>query len=270
MRKEPVSVIIPCLNNLGFTKKTLEGVLSKTQVPFEIIVVDNGSSDGTSEYLEGMKSEAGIRVIRNSLNRGAPAAFNQGIRVASSRYIIFLNNDTIVTESWTGKMLEKFLNIPRAGAVVPCFNPSGRNDMDPANIAREAAYLELSRKDEFQYIPGATTCCLLTGKDVIERAGFFDEGYGLGTNDDHDFCLRLRLAGFKIICALDTFIFHYYSRTLGGFDMVSLDRRNREYFLWKFGNKALEYLEGIGQPYGSRGERPREVIISRDAFPEPV
>ena len=127
-------------------------------------------------------------------------------------------------------------------------------------IQRTAAFVFLARKGVFKVVPAVTSFCMLTKREVIDRIGVFDESYGLGTNDDHDFCLRAREAGYKIICASDTLVFHFYNRTLGNLNIKELDRRNREYFVWKFGERGLKFYEEVKQPYGTRGERPFEIV----------
>jgi len=114
-RKSLVSIIIPCYNQLKFTKMCIESILKYTHYPFELIIIDNGSfeliiidngsADGTGKWLTTVlrikdKGLSRIKIILNDRNLGAPKAFNQGIKVSMGEYFLFLNNDTIVTEEW--------------------------------------------------------------------------------------------------------------------------------------------------------------------------
>jgi glycosyltransferase involved in cell wall biosynthesis len=96
------SVIVPCWNQLEFTRECLRALFEHTHRPWELIVVDNGSTDGTGEFLAGVQAEGRvpIAIVRNERNRGYPAAVNQGLRVARGDYLVLLNNDAVVTEGW--------------------------------------------------------------------------------------------------------------------------------------------------------------------------
>src|SRR5437764_9154390 len=89
------SIIIPCWNQLAFTRHCLQSVFQHTRLAFELIVVDNGSTDGTGTYLAGVADAARVpvTVIANPTNLGYPATINQGLRVARGGYLVLLNND---------------------------------------------------------------------------------------------------------------------------------------------------------------------------------
>lgn len=248
---------MPCSNQIKFTKMCFRSIHACTHYPYELIVVDNGSVDRTSRWLKSSRFK--IRLIHNKKNLGAPKAFNQGIKVSIGDYIIFLNNDTIVSEGWLGKLVKWAESDKKVGIVGACTNLVSESEAQPPTVQRMAAVISLTTKGEYKEVPGLTSFCMLVKRKVLEDVGGFDENYGPGTNDDHDFCLRVKMAGYKIICAMDTFVFHFYNRTLGNFNIRELDRRNREYFVKKFGKKGIEYLNSIKQPYGTRGENPNYI-----------
>ncbi|MFH1414641.1 MAG: glycosyltransferase family 2 protein [Elusimicrobiota bacterium] len=263
------AIIIPCFNRLEFTKKCINSIFRYTRSPFELIVVDNGSSDGTNEWLK--ENGPGLKLISKSSNEGAPKAFNAGIKSANSDYVVLLNNDTIVTDGWLERLISLAESSEDIALVGPCSNQAGElpadiNSVDEIKIQRDAAVLYLSRKKESIEVPGITSFCMLVKSCIFPKVGYFDENYGYGTNDDHDFCIRVRDAGYRIVCAMDTLVFHYYSRTLGKFDIKGLDRRNREYLVWKFKERGIKYLREVNQPYGSRGERSFEEIRKMKEF----
>ncbi len=101
------SIIIPCFNQLEFTRHCLRALFRHTRPPWELIVIDNGSTDGTGVYLAGVQdsSPAPVTVITNAANRGFPAAINQGLRVARGEYLVLLNNDAVVTDSWLDQLI---------------------------------------------------------------------------------------------------------------------------------------------------------------------
>ncbi len=96
------SIIVPTCNNGHLTRRCLERIFRCTDYPrFEVIVVDNGSSDGTQDHLlREARTRENLRVILNDANRGFAAAINQGAAVATGDYLVFLNNDTLVTKGW--------------------------------------------------------------------------------------------------------------------------------------------------------------------------
>ena len=101
------SIIIPCWGQLAFTRQCLAALKSHTRRPWELIVVDNGSTDGTPDYLAGVSDMASVpvTVITNATNRGFPAAINQGLKAARGEYLVLLNNDVIVTDGWLEQLI---------------------------------------------------------------------------------------------------------------------------------------------------------------------
>ena len=97
--KRKTSIIILTYNNLEYTKKCLESIKKYTEKnSYEIIIVDNNSTDGTREYL---KKEKNLKVILNDSNEGFPKGVNKGIKIANKENdILLLNNDTVVTTNW--------------------------------------------------------------------------------------------------------------------------------------------------------------------------
>ncbi len=126
------SIILVTHNQLEFTKLCVESMDRHTAEPYELIVVDNGSTDGTAEYLKSVGSRqwavgernrpVRMTVIANAENRGFPAAANQGIRAATGQQILLLNNDTLVTAGWLGRMLKGLESDPTLGMVGPVSN----------------------------------------------------------------------------------------------------------------------------------------------------
>src|SRR5262245_8812410 len=101
------SVIIPCFNQVAFTRLCVPALFQHTRRAWELIVVDNGSTDGTADFLAGVRAAAPIRVeiITNPENRGFPAACNQGMAAARGDYVVLLNNDAVVTDSWLDQLI---------------------------------------------------------------------------------------------------------------------------------------------------------------------
>ena len=102
------SIIVPCWNQLEFTRQCVAALKSHTRPPWELIVIDNGSTDHTDIYLAGVSDGAAVpvTVISNTKNLGFPAAINQGLKAARGEYLVMLNNDVVVTDGWLGQLIE--------------------------------------------------------------------------------------------------------------------------------------------------------------------
>jgi glycosyltransferase involved in cell wall biosynthesis len=247
-----VSIIVPCCNALDYTRLCLESVRKHTASPFELIVVDNGSTDGTDKFLESLrltwKPEPMI-VIRNENNRGFPAAVNQGVRAANGDSLLLLNNDTVVTPGWLSRLLLELNSADRpVGMVGPVTNFA-------SNLQKvETSYQSLEELDEFaarlqresagqsRDISLLSGFCLLIKREAWQAAGGLDERYGLGFFEDNDLCLRVRAAGYRLRLAASTFVHHFGSRT---FQSLGVDCRrhlhdNFGIFREKWGEKAVQ------------------------------
>jgi GT2 family glycosyltransferase len=96
------SIIVPCWNQLAFTRQCVIALKNHTRPPWELIVIDNWSTDGTGAYLSGVQDAAAapVTVIANGENRGFPTAVNQGLQQARGEYLVLLKNDVVVTDAW--------------------------------------------------------------------------------------------------------------------------------------------------------------------------
>jgi GT2 family glycosyltransferase len=100
------SIVVPLYNNLAFTKEFIDSVILNTTPEFEIIFIDNASTDETKNYLNSiLTSNQNVKVILNENNLGFPKAVNQGIQAAKGKYILIANNDIVVTEGWLEKLI---------------------------------------------------------------------------------------------------------------------------------------------------------------------
>lgn len=215
-RIEDVTIIIAAFNALKYTKLCLQSIKEYTPPGYELILVNNGSTDGTKEYFAQV---AGARVINNEQNLGFAAGYNRGIEAAKTNFILMLNNDCIVSHNWLTNMLECCCSDPGIGIVGPRANSvPGRQRVERefGNIEQFHAYTaDYNCPDSNKWFPVATLSgfCFLFRKEVPARIGLFDETFGIGTFEDADYCVRARLAGFKLFCAGDVFLYHFSHRT---------------------------------------------------------
>ncbi len=224
------SIVIPVLNGLGDTVKCLASLAKHTPEAHEIILVDNGSTDGTAAWAEGQ----GYRVIRNESNRGFPAACNQGIAAAQGDQVLLLNNDTLVTPGWLRRMIECLQSEETVGAVGPRTNMvSGAQRL--AQYYGSTQELDgwawgWSMKRWHEYLPAHRLVgfCLLLKRAALEAVGNFDEAFGLGNFEDDDLCRRLEAGGWKLLIANDSFVHHQGHATFQreGIDLGALLAEN--------------------------------------------
>jgi O-antigen biosynthesis protein len=211
------SIIIPTRNNLEYTKLCLGSIHQLTNTRYEIIVVDNGSTDGTIEFLQ---QHPQIKVIYNNQNLGFPSACNQGINKAIGDYLVVLNNDTVVSYQWLERLIQIAESDDRIGLIGPKSNYVAGAQQDVTVNYRSATemldYAELlflNYGTQWQEVALIVGFCMFIKRQVIEKIGLFDERFGIGNFEDNDFCLRTRIAQFKIAMALGIFIHHYGSKT---------------------------------------------------------
>jgi GT2 family glycosyltransferase len=122
MAKDLISIIIPTWNGLSYLKPCLESIEKHTKWPFEAVIVDNGSEDGTQDWVVNAGFKMDGQFIRNETNEGFAKANNKGVSVAKGDFICLLNNDTIVTENWLTEMINVFGEEKAVGAV-GCLDP---------------------------------------------------------------------------------------------------------------------------------------------------
>ncbi len=187
------SIIIATFNQVEYTRQCVESVRRFTDEPYEIIFVDNGSTDGTARYLE---SVAGAKLVRNQANRGFPAAVNQGIAAAAGDQILLLNNDTIMTTGWLGRMIAALRSDPKIGLVGPCSNSVGGEQRVDAHYdslpGLDAFAWERSKAHDgaIEDTHRLIGFCLLIRRAVIDEIGLLDERFGIGCYEDDDYCVR--------------------------------------------------------------------------------
>ncbi len=218
------SVIVLTYNQLAYTKQCLESIKAHTPEPHELIIVDNGSTDGTLIYLQDyISNHENVKVIANKENKGFAAGNNQGLALAEGEYILLLNNDTIVTEGWLSKMLGVFNRYPEIGIVGPVSNyvsgPQLLKNVSYKSINEMHQFAkELAKKHEEQIEKNYRVVgfCLLARRSVFDRIGGLDEKFGSGNFEDDDFCIRAAMAGFEAAIAKDVFIHHSGSQTFKG------------------------------------------------------
>lgn len=169
-----LSVVVLAWNNLPLTQACVQSLRAGTDVDHELIVVDNGSQDGTPAWAE---QAADVPVLLAE-NRGFAVGMNAGLEVAKGDVVAFVNNDTVWPEGWAEPLLEHF-DDPGVGIVAPAVTAAG----NPATVRDEPGD-EVVRFDPFAELPSGVAYLLRTA-DARDLGGF-DERYGLAMSEDLD------------------------------------------------------------------------------------
>jgi GT2 family glycosyltransferase/tetratricopeptide (TPR) repeat protein len=253
------SIVIVTHNQLEYTRTCVESIRRLTDEPYELIFVDNASTDGTVDYL---KSLPGALILTNDENRGFPEAANQGIEAAGGSQVLLLNNDTIVTTGWLRRLLVALHSDPKIGLVGPCSNFVGSTQQIEANydsltgmdgFAWEWGKLYNGRLEDTDRLIGF---CLLIRRTVIDEVGLLDEQFGIGCFEDDDYCLRAIKRGWRAVIARDTFVHHFGGRTFvgTGVDFAAVMRENEAKFRTKWQGSEEPAPPALPTPNPSRQE----------------
>jgi GT2 family glycosyltransferase/glycosyltransferase involved in cell wall biosynthesis len=225
--KPLVSIIVLTYNNLKLTQACLESVEKFTNYPnYEVIIVDNASTDGTQDYLKA--HFAHHTLILNTENTGFSAGNNKGISMAKGEYIVLLSNDTVVTPGWLTTLINHFERNPQVGLLGPITNNIGNEAKvkvfytHPVSMLPEVQKIAATRMGKLLPIKTLAFFCVMIPRKIIDEVGLLDERFGLGFFEDDDYCRRVEKAGHKIFCAEDVFIHHYLSAS---FDKLSNEKR---------------------------------------------
>ena len=217
------SIIIPVWNNLALTTQCLTALSEVTQgVSYEVIVVDNHSTDETPAFLAGLGGD--VKIITNDENLGFAKACNQGAQAAKGEYLVFLNNDTIPQAGWLSALVDE-VKTHSDVAVVGSKLLYEDKTVQHAGVAFSREFLMpyhmypgvpadapfVSRRRELQCV---TAACMLIRRQVFAQVGGFDEGYRNGF-EDVDLCLKVREKNWKIVYQPHSTVIHLESRTPG-------------------------------------------------------
>jgi GT2 family glycosyltransferase len=223
-----LSVVVLCWDNLLYSQRFVETVRQHTDVPYELIIVDNGSERDAADYA---RAAADIAVL-NDENRGFAAGMNQGLDAASGTWIAFCNNDTKLPEGWASKLLEAARLHPTAGLVVPAITAAN----NPVTVRDEPGE-DIEVLDPFSPPPAAVI--YLARTDVVRALGGWGEEYEVASGEDVDLAFKVWVNDLDIVYDQRVLVDHISKGTASRLDdWRDLWARNRRRFLEKWSGDA--------------------------------
>ncbi|MFN7472889.1 MAG: glycosyltransferase [Roseiflexaceae bacterium] len=255
-----VSVIIPVYNQLTYTINAIESILlSDTQTPFELIIIDDRSTDETAHFFADL---APIRIHTQATNQGFIAACNQGATLARGEFVLFLNNDVYVLPQWLDALVDTFTHTPHAGLV-------GSQFLYPDGLLQEAGGIVWQNGEGWNYGRGeypmtpiyayARSVDYCSGASIMIRAGLFaqlgmfPEDFKPAYYEDTDLGMAVRAAGFSVIYQPASKIVHFEGVSSGR-DLHSgvkaYQLRNQQRFAAKWADRLIGR-----RPYGDNPHR---------------
>ncbi len=236
------SIVILSYNTMEKTRNCIESIYKNTNADdYEIVVIDNASTDGSVEYLKGCN---GIKLLLNEENKGFAGGCNQGIRMAEKNNDIWLlNSDTLIAKNalfWLRMGLYEEENTGACGSVSN-YSPNYQNinenhvrDIDYETVAKKYNVYKSNAIEEKNWLVGFS---MLIKREALEKSGYLDEQFFPGNFEDNDLSYRLLEKGYKLKVCHNSFVFHYGNSSFNKTDKQAASLlENKQKFIdkWKF------------------------------------
>jgi GT2 family glycosyltransferase len=278
-RNRRIDVVVCVHNALNDVRQCLDSILrARVSEQQRLIIIDDGSDDPTARYLEEFARVVALAELhRNDQASGYTRSANQGLARSSGELVILLNSDTIVTDAWAEKLADAVFSTSGAGIVGPISNAASHQSIPenwgstsqtainklPLGVTAEDLNRCCERwtvADALPRVPLIHGFCFGITRAAIERIGMFDEAnYPRGYGEENDYCFRATDAGFGLVVATHTFVYHAKSKSFSNPERMSL---------MKAGSQTLTRTHGrarIARAVRSMEENPMLVRLRRRA-----
>ena len=231
-------IVIPVWNKKELTERCINSIVQHTTYPYRVVAVDNGSEEPTKAYLKGLRERKDFQfqLIRNEKNLGNTAAGNQGMRASNSKYVLILDNDTVVTDGWLSELVRIAESDPKIGIASPTSNSFGAYKKKGQTHNEYAAELLSPKGGKYIETTAAGGFAFMIKREVIEKIGMWDERFSPGYFEDTEYSLRAIKNGYICAIAEGSYIFHDEHRSFKkSKETEALIARNREIFFKMYG-----------------------------------
>jgi hypothetical protein len=258
-RTGTISVVVVTWNRRDLLRSCLQSLTrQKLEQPFEVIVVDNGSDDGSPEMALREFSENPafrLKLIRNQVNRGFCAGNNQGFAASASEFVALLNNDAEAEPDWLSTLVRAFdgrAEIGMAASKILVYEDPRRIDKaghliypDGQNRGRGTGELDAGQYDRIEEVLWPDGCAAMYRRELLDQIGGFDEDF-FAYADDAELGLRARIAGWTCLYMPAARVRHHRGATLGvrSERRLVLIERNRVLLAAKLFPWSLLWLNG--------------------------
>lgn len=241
MARTPVSIVIPVWNLEQVTKACLDALVSTLGPDDQVVVVDNGSADGTAAMLAGYDW---VEVVSHERNLGFAAGCNSGAERARNPITVFLNNDTLPVGRWIEPLVAPFADAS-VGATGPMSNFVSGSQLHEASYGASVRGMKDVRKTALAAMAeGRGTTwqttrlvgfALAVRTELFAQVGGFDTAFETGGYEDDELCRRLQAAGARLLVVAGSYVYHMGHATFdgNGLDWAGIEERNREVMLAK-------------------------------------
>lgn len=235
-----VSILVPCCGQLEYTRLCVRSLLRHSRRPYEIVFLDNASLDGTPEYLAGVAAAAPVRidVVHAATESDFRITVAEGLARARGEFIVWLNNDTLVTDGWLTQLvalcgshdsigmagpMANFAPSPQRVSPVPyrigartkvlpgCADESDQDLKDLETVSHFAQEWREQHKGQWFEADQLGGFCLLIKRAALQKVSFLDEQDEKGRFNAGALCSRMRQAGYRLACCRDLYIHHFGS-----------------------------------------------------------
>jgi GT2 family glycosyltransferase len=241
-----IDIIVPVYNACDDVLLCLSSLVEKTDLLHRVIIINDGQETRTADMLSAFeRSFSHIEVQTNSKNIGYTKSVNKGIKASNANWVVVLNSDTIVSEGWLGKLMNCALTEERIGMVGPLSNAaswqsvpeiqdkSGDWHLNPLptglSIDDFSSLVEKHSVREYPSVGVINGFCQLINMELLDEIGLLDEiAFPIGYGEENDMCARAVKAGYKLLLADDTYVFHAKSKSFGHEQRKKLAKQGSE------------------------------------------
>ena len=235
---ELTSVVMVARDNLAVTTQCLASIYAHTHRSFEVVLVDNGSTEDLRGLVARLRARHGnITWLRNPGDVGYAQACNQGLAAARGEYLAILHNDVVVTPGWLSRQLALMALHPTIGLTGPALSSgsglqsvSMKNYRNLDDLPLFAESWAVNHAGEHAVTMPLSGACLVMKRQVVSRIGGLDSAFGSAIHTDDDFCVRAQRAGYRLAVAYDAFVYHRGAAT---WKALGLDRAAAAEEAWR-------------------------------------